>query len=73
MEIPVELIGVGAAIVGQWVTLWRKFTRVETRLDDVHECLDDAQQKIGIQNERLSRIEGRLQEREMRWEEMVKK
>ena len=68
MEIGVELISLGAAILGQWLHLWRRFSRVETRLQDVHVCLDDAQQKIGTQNERLARIEGRMEEREMRWE-----
>jgi chromosome segregation ATPase len=75
MEVSVELVGVGAslgaAIVGQWVTLWRKLSHNETKLAQVKECLDDAQAKISTQNERLSRIEGRMQEREMRWEERI--
>ncbi len=68
MEVPVELVAVGVGVLGSWLSLWRRLGGMQTRLEAVHACLDDAQGKIADQNQRLSRIEGRLEEREMRWD-----
>jgi chromosome segregation ATPase len=67
MNVGPELLTIAGAVLGQWLHLWRRSARNEQRLADVHACLDDAQMKLGVMNERLSKIEGRMEERDMRW------
>ena len=80
MDTSPEFLTLLTGLLGQWFHQWRRAVkaearrdaadaRVEEKLGELRECLDETHEKISTQNERLVRIETKMEERNIRREE----